>query len=76
MAVAKVGDIEITHDDSSSADDDIYKSDITSVDVDLQKLRISNDYVKINVGGALFQTTVGTLTKRDGMTEGRRRYFL
>ena len=67
MAVAKVGDIEIAHDDSTSTDEDIVESDFKPADIDLTKLRVSNDYVKVNVGGALFQTTVGTLTKRDGM---------
>jgi BTB/POZ domain-containing adapter for CUL3-mediated RhoA degradation protein len=27
----------------------------------------SSKYVKLNVGGALFQTTIGTLTKQDNM---------
>ena len=67
MAVAKVGDIEIVHDDSTSPDEDIVESDFKPIDLDLTKLRVSNDYVKVNVGGALFQTTLGTLTNRDGM---------
>ena len=33
----------------------------------LEKLRAQSRYVKLNVGGALFTTTVGTLTKHDNM---------
>ena len=33
----------------------------------LDKLRLRSKYVKLNVGGTLFTTTVTTLTKQDNM---------
>jgi hypothetical protein len=33
----------------------------------MEKVRLGTEYVKLNVGGALFQTTLATLTKYDCM---------
>lgn len=33
----------------------------------LEKLKAQSKYVKLNVGGALYATTIGTLTKHDNM---------
>lgn len=66
MAVAKVGRIEELRGDSPSPVEDQTDSSDQEGEGEL-KLRLSNEYVKLNVGGSLFQTTVGTLCKRDGM---------
>lgn len=40
---------------------------LSSVDDVLENLRGKSKYVKLNVGGALYTTTIGTLTKHDNM---------
>ena len=64
--MAKVGRIEELRGDSPSPVEDQTDSSDQEGEEGL-KLRLSNEYVKLNVGGSLFQTTVGTLCKRDGM---------
>ena len=44
---------------STSKDDEIRES--------LQRLKNQGKYVKLNVGGSLYCTTMGTLTKHDNM---------
>ncbi len=33
----------------------------------IENLKVKSKYVKLNVGGALYTTTIGTLTKHDNM---------
>ena len=69
MADAKFADIELLHRDTGILGDeeDATDDDEPCIEGRLTQLRLSNEYVKLNVGGTLFYTTVGTLTKRDGM---------
>ena len=51
-------------------DDELCDDEESPVEIQhemLEKLKAQSKYVKLNVGGALYTTTIGTLTKHDNM---------
>ena len=51
-------------------DDELCDDEESPVEIQhdvLEKLKAQGKYVKLNVGGALYTTTIGTLTKHDNM---------
>lgn len=43
------------------------RSKVEEIEASLDRLKGQGKYVKLNVGGSLFYTTLGTLTKQDNM---------